>query len=145
MVNMAAKAADRARIEGLQSHFVNRSLAKGRVQEAFKVGKVFPVFKGKGKPPEDPSSYRPVLILPALSKVLESSVKADLEKHLAKVNGLSNAQHGFRPRRSCTTAPRRPGGSPEPRGGRSLALWPLTCPPPFIQWRLSSYSQNSNC
>jgi hypothetical protein len=86
------------------SHLLNRSLAEGRVPEAFKVGKVFPVFKGKGKQREDPSTYRPVSILPALSKVLETSVKADLERHLAKVNGLPNAQHGFCPRRSCTTA-----------------------------------------
>jgi hypothetical protein len=35
---------------------------------------------------------------------LETSVKADLERHLTKVNGLPNAQHGFRPRRSCRTA-----------------------------------------
>jgi hypothetical protein len=91
-------------LSGPISHLVNRSLAEGRVPEAFKVGKVFPVFKGKGKQPEDPSSYRPVSILPALSKVLETSVKAALERHLAKVNGLPNTQHGFRPRRSCTTA-----------------------------------------
>jgi hypothetical protein len=90
-------------LAGPISHLVNRSLAKGRVPEAFKVGKVLPVFKGKGKPRKDPSSYRPVLILLALSKVLESSVQADLKKHLTKVNGLPNAQHGFRPRRSCTT------------------------------------------
>jgi hypothetical protein len=80
-------------LAGPISHRVNRSLAEGGVPEAFKVGKVFPVFKGKGKPREDPSSYRPVSILPALSKVLETTVKADLEKHLSKVNGLPNKQH----------------------------------------------------
>jgi hypothetical protein len=89
-------------LAGPISHHVNRSLAEGRVPEAFKVGKVFPVFRGKQR--KDPSSYRPISILPALSKVLETSVKADLEMHLAKVNGLPNVQHGFRPSRSCTTA-----------------------------------------
>jgi hypothetical protein len=44
------------------------------------------------------------LILPAMSKILEKSVKADLEDHLARVNGLPGAQYGFRPKRSCTTA-----------------------------------------
>jgi hypothetical protein len=88
------------------SHLINRSLAKGRVPEAFKVGKVFPVFKGKGKGKarEDPASYRPVSILLAMSKILETSVKADLEDHLSRVNGLPGAQYGFRPKRSCTTA-----------------------------------------
>jgi hypothetical protein len=36
-------------LAGLISHLVNRSLAEGRVLKAFKVGKVFPVYKGKGK------------------------------------------------------------------------------------------------
>jgi hypothetical protein len=116
------------------SHLVNRSLAEGRVPEAFKVGKVFPVFQGKGKQREDPSSYRLVSILPALSKVLETSVKAELERHLAKVNGFPNAQHGFCQGSSFTTALAHaaPGGSLAPRGGRLLALWPSTCPPPSI-------------
>jgi hypothetical protein len=91
-------------LAGPISHLVNRSLAEGRVPEAFKVGKVFPIFKGKGKAREDPASYWLVLILPAMSKILEKSVKADLEDHLARVNGLPGAQYGFRPKRSCTTA-----------------------------------------
>jgi hypothetical protein len=91
-------------LAGLISHLVNRSLAKGRVSEAFKVSKVFPVYKGKGKVREDPASYPPVSILPAMSKVLETSIKADLERHLDSVNGLPRAQYGFRPKRSCTSA-----------------------------------------
>jgi hypothetical protein len=42
------------------------------------------------------------LILPTLSKVLESLVKGDLEEHLKKVNELPSSQYGFRPKRSCT-------------------------------------------
>jgi hypothetical protein len=91
-------------LAGPISHLVNRSLAEGRVPKAFKVGKVFPVYKGKGKECEDPVYYQPVLILPAMSKVLETSVKADLEKHLASVDGLPEAQNGFWPKRSCTSA-----------------------------------------
>jgi hypothetical protein len=78
-------------LAGLISHLINRSLAEGRVPEAFKVGKVFPVFKGKGKAREDPASYRPVSIRPAMSKILETSVKSDLEAHLARVNELLGA------------------------------------------------------
>jgi hypothetical protein len=91
-------------LAGPISQLVNRSLAEGRIPEAFKVGKVFPVFKGKGKARKDPASYRPVSILPAMSKILEASVKADLEAHLARVNALPWAQYGFRLKRSCTTA-----------------------------------------
>jgi hypothetical protein len=91
-------------LAGPISHLVNRSLAEGRVPKAFKVGKVFPVYKGKGKAREDPASHRPVSILPAMSKVLETYVKADLERHLASVNGLPGPPYGFRPKRLCTSA-----------------------------------------
>jgi hypothetical protein len=91
-------------LAGLISHLVNRSLAEGRVPETFKIGKVFPIFKGKGKVRKDPASYRPVSILLAMSKILELSVKADLEVHLARVNGLLGAQYGFWLKSSCTSA-----------------------------------------
>jgi hypothetical protein len=65
---------------------------------------VHPIHKGKGKPREDPGSYRPLSILPAMSKVLESLVKGDLEAHLKRVNGLPCSQYGFRPKRSCNLA-----------------------------------------
>jgi hypothetical protein len=91
-------------LAGPISHLVNCSLAKGRVPAAFKIGLVHPINKGKGKPREDPGSYRPVSILPAMSKVLETLVKGDLEEHYKRVNGLPGSQSGFRPKRSCTSA-----------------------------------------
>jgi hypothetical protein len=91
-------------LAGPVSHLVNRSLAEGKVPAQFKIGRVHPINKGKGKPREDPGSYRPVSILPALSKVLESLVKGDLEGHLKRVNGLPGSQYGFRPKRSSTSA-----------------------------------------
>jgi hypothetical protein len=57
------------------AHVVNRSLASGVVPTALKKGIVHPVHKGKGKSRADPASYRPISILTAISKVLESVVK----------------------------------------------------------------------
>jgi hypothetical protein len=133
-------------LAGPISHLVNRSLAEGRVPKAFKVGKVFPVYKDKGKSRQDPASYRPVSILPAMSKVLETLVKSDLEKHLARVDGLPGPSTASGPRGLALPRwhTRTPGGSPAPRGGRLLALWPSSCPLPSIRWRPSSSSQNSN-
>jgi hypothetical protein len=91
-------------LAGPVSHLINRSLAEGKVPAQFKIGRVHPIHKGKGKPREDPASYRPVSILPALSKVKETQVKENLEDHLRKVNGLPGSQYGFRPKRSCTSA-----------------------------------------
>jgi hypothetical protein len=91
-------------LAGPISHLVNRSLAEGRVPAIFKIGLVHPIHKGKGKPREDLGSYRPVSILPAMSKVLETLEKGDLQEHLKRVNGLPGSQYGFRPKRSCTSA-----------------------------------------
>ncbi|QQP39493.1 Uncharacterized protein FKW44_020389, partial [Caligus rogercresseyi] len=91
-------------LAGPIAHLVNRSLASGTVPTALKMSNVLPVFKGKGKSAADPASYRPVCILPALSKVLEIIVKSDLEDHLAKTEALPNTQFGFRKGRSTTAA-----------------------------------------
>ncbi|QQP39269.1 Uncharacterized protein FKW44_020095, partial [Caligus rogercresseyi] len=91
-------------LAGPIAHLVNRSLASGTVPTALKMSNVLPVFKGKGKSAADPASYRPVCILPALSKVLEIIVKSDLEEHLAKTEALPNTQFGFRKGRSTTAA-----------------------------------------
>ncbi|QQP39700.1 Uncharacterized protein FKW44_013507, partial [Caligus rogercresseyi] len=89
-------------LAGPIAHLVNRSLASGTVPTALKMSNVLPVFKGK--PATDPASYRPICILPALSKVLETVVKSDLEDHLAKTEALPNHQFGFRKSRSTTAA-----------------------------------------
>jgi hypothetical protein len=79
-------------------------LADRVVPRGFKLGIIHPVFKGGGKCRKEPGSYRPISILPAMSKVLEIWVKTDLEAHLATVNRLPQTQFGFRPKRSCATA-----------------------------------------
>jgi hypothetical protein len=91
-------------LSGPVAHLINLILSEGKVPAQFKIGRVHPIHKGKGKPRKDPASYRPVSILPALSKVIETYVKEDLEDHLRKVNGLPGSQYGFRPKRSCTSA-----------------------------------------
>jgi hypothetical protein len=91
-------------LAGPVAHLINRSLAEGKVPARFKIGRVHPIHKGKGKPREDPASYCPVSILPALSKVMETQVKENLEDHLRKVNRLPGSQYGFRPKSFCTSA-----------------------------------------
>ncbi|QQP55221.1 Putative RNA-directed DNA polymerase from transposon BS [Caligus rogercresseyi] len=81
-------------LAGPISHLVNRSLASGTVPAALKLSNVLPIYKGKSA--ADPASYRPVCILPALSKILETVVKTDFEIHLAKTEALPNTQFGFR-------------------------------------------------
>jgi hypothetical protein len=91
-------------LAGPLSHLVNMSLATGVVPVSHKLAIVRPVYKGGNKNRRDPASYRPVALLPAVSKILEVIVKQDLEEYLSKIDGLPTSQHGFRPGRSCTTA-----------------------------------------
>jgi hypothetical protein len=100
-------------LAGPISHMVNRSLSAGKFPSDFKTALIHPVYKGGGKARCDPASYRPVAILCALSKVLKTVAKEDLEAFMKANNILPTSQHGFRKERSCTT---RPGCRPRQRG-----------------------------
>jgi hypothetical protein len=86
------------------SHMVNMSLSAGVFPSAFKTALIHYVYKGGEKARSDPASYRPVAILCAMSKVLETVTKEDLEAFMKANNILSTSQHGFRKGRLCTTA-----------------------------------------
>ena len=89
-------------LAGPIAHLVRVSLVTSRVPDGFKAATITPVFKGKRKSPTDPASYRPVAILPAMSKILEKLVAESLTSHLQEL--LPNSQFGFRPKRNSTAA-----------------------------------------
>jgi hypothetical protein len=91
-------------LEGPIAHLVNYSFNSGVVPESFKEGVIIPVYKGQGKNCAQAASYRPVSLLPTLSKVLEVVAKGSLEDHLAKINALPVTQFGFRRGRLCAMA-----------------------------------------
>ena len=51
---------------------INKSLYTGQFPNQLKMAKVFPIFKSGQK--TDPSNYRPISILPTLSKIFEKHV-----------------------------------------------------------------------
>ncbi len=83
------------------AHLVQKSFKSATVPSGFKKASVIPLHKKK-KPPHLASSYRPVALLAALSKVLERVVLQQVSRHLAPL--LPPTQFGFRPRRSTSTA-----------------------------------------
>ena len=91
-------------LAGPVTKLMNLSLSTGKVPKLFKCALVHPVFKGVGKDPRTPEAYRPISILPALSKVLEILVKDSLLEWLEQHNILPDAQSGFRPKRSVAMA-----------------------------------------
>ena len=76
------------------THCINLSLLSGVVPQMAKIARVTPVFKSGDK--NDLSNYRPISILPSLSKVLERVVYNRLISYLDNLNILVPSQYGFR-------------------------------------------------
>ena len=83
---------------------INASISTGVYPSMFKEAVLVPVHKGGRKDKSEPSSYRPIAILPAISKVLEAIVIEQLVEHLDEHGLLPQAQHGFRRGHSTVTA-----------------------------------------
>ena len=81
---------------------VNKSLEAGYVPNEMKIAKIIPVFKSKEK--VHFSNYRPISLLPTLSKILEKVVYKRLYKFLLQNNILFNSQYGFRSGHSTSDA-----------------------------------------
>ena len=81
---------------------INKSIETGEFPSQLKVAKVFPIFKGGDK--TDPSNYRPISILPTVSKIFEKHVNKHLMAYLNKYKLLHENQSGFRQKHSCQTA-----------------------------------------
>ena len=65
---------------------INKSIMEHRVPTLYKKAKIVPLFK-KGAA-NDCGNYRPVSLLPALSKILEKAVYNQLMQHLYRTNLL---------------------------------------------------------
>jgi hypothetical protein len=80
----------------------NKSIESGIFPESWKLAKVIPLHKKKSK--EYPGNYRPISILPVLSKLLEKHVANSLLEFLTVNDLIARRQSGFRPKHSCETA-----------------------------------------
>ena len=80
--------------------FFNMTLAHGQVPTEWKVGHTTTVYEKGSK--AEPANYRPITLTSVVCKMLERLIKTHIMRHLLTNNLLSDAQYGFRPRRSCT-------------------------------------------
>lgn len=88
-------------IAPILTRLINISLISGYIPQEWKVAKVVPLFKGGDK--TNMNNYRPISILPSLSKILEKIVYRQLFTPFAE-NHLSKVQFGFRPNHSTMHA-----------------------------------------
>ena len=80
----------------------NHSINSSTFPYKWKEAKVSPLYKNG--PQDDVNNYRPISILPVLSKVIETHVHDCLYGYLHEDNLLHNTQSGFRTQHSCETA-----------------------------------------
>ena len=81
---------------------INTSIVTKTYPSSWKYPYVVPAFKNGD--PDEVSNYRPISLLPVISKILEKIVASQLTSYLETNNLLSNSQHGFRPKLSTETA-----------------------------------------
>ena len=77
----------------------NQSIVNSTFPEKWKEGKVTPLHKNGSR--EDTNNYRPISVLPVVSKLLEKHVHDSLMAYLTSNSLLHSTQSGFRPNHSC--------------------------------------------
>ena len=84
-------------------HIINLSLETNKFPSKWKIAKVIPLYKGKGCK-LDPKNYRPVAILPILSKILERAMFIQVLSHMDSNHFFNPNHHAYRSFHSTTTA-----------------------------------------
>ena len=88
-------------LAGPMSALFRKSIDEMKLPTEWKTGEVIPIYKKGDR--RCPASYRPVSLTAIPSKVLESIVRDHLLEHFSSTGLLHEAQHGFLPRRSCSS------------------------------------------
>ena len=86
------------------THLINTALLSGTFPTAFKTARVTPLLKKPTLDPSEIKNYRPVSLLPFLSKTLERAVFNQLSRYLHQNNLLDPHQSGFKAGHSTETA-----------------------------------------
>lgn len=84
------------------SHIINKCIEDGVFPTKLKLSIVIPIFKKQDR--EDMNCYRPISLIPVLSKVFEKVIYNNLYNYIEKHNILSKEQMGFRKNKSIHDA-----------------------------------------
>ena len=84
------------------THIINLSLSNGEFPDAWKVSKVVPLYKKDDV--LNLNNYRPIAIIPIMSKILERAMYNQLIKHFSENALLNPSHHAYRKNHSTATA-----------------------------------------
>ena len=76
------------------THIVNQSLCTGIFPDSLKVAKITPIFKKEN--PHITDNYRPISLLPAISKIFEKVAYKQVYAYFIENDLLYDSQYGFR-------------------------------------------------
>ena len=85
-------------------HIINLSIKTKTFPDIYKHAKVVPLLKSQDKSPVECSLYRPVALLPVLSRVVENALFSQLSNYLETNSLLHPNYHGGRKWHNTTTA-----------------------------------------
>ena len=80
------------------THIINLSMQSGTVPEKMKITKIIPIYKSGEKGIFN--NYRPISLLPALSKIMEKNVANKLINYFNRYDLFYKHQYGFRKKHS---------------------------------------------
>lgn len=86
-------------LSSVLSRLYNKCLSEGCFPSSWKFASVIPVFKNCGEQ-SNPKNYRPISLLPIISKIFEALINDKIVYHLESNNLFSDSQYGFRSSRS---------------------------------------------
>jgi len=81
---------------------INQCIRSGTFPNLLKLAKVIPIYKKDN--PSNFGNYRPISILPSMSKVIEKVIYLQINAYFKTNNLYFDSQHGFRKNHSCETA-----------------------------------------
>ena len=86
------------------THVINLSLSSGKFPARWKLARVLPLRKGKESERNNPASYRPICLLPVVSKLAERVVQCQVLKYLEETSQISDQHHAYRENHNTSTA-----------------------------------------
>ena len=85
-------------------YIVNLSINSKKFCNKWKIARVIPLHKGGKLDPNLPSSYRPISILSATSKIAEKAIQEQLNTFMDKSKQWNKNSHAYKTNHNTTTA-----------------------------------------